>query len=278
LKTKEFPDMKRFLSLISVFALVFAGLAAADELRLRNGSVVSGSFVGGDTRSVRFIGPDGNVQTYSVGDVESVSFVTTPMASMAPATTTSSASTSTAAPVAPSLSNTAPPEPTITVPAGTVVTVRLIDSIDADVTGAGERFRASIDDPISVDGRIVIPRNADATVQVTRVEQGGTIRGSDEVALKLYDITVDGQAYQLATNYAEVKGDGKGGKTARNAGIGAVGGAILGGILGGGKGAAIGAGAGAGTGVVVAAARGTKLRIPSESRLDFVLRSPLGIK
>ncbi len=270
--------MKRFLSLISVFALVFAGLAAADELRLRNGSVVSGSFVGGDTRSVRFIGPDGNVQTYSVGDVESVSFVTTPMASMAPATTTSSASTSTAAPVAPSLSNTAPPEPTITVPAGTVVTVRLIDSIDADVTGAGERFRASIDDPISVDGRIVIPRNADATVQVTRVEQGGTIRGSDEVALKLYDITVDGQAYQLATNYAEVKGDGKGGKTARNAGIGAVGGAILGGILGGGKGAAIGAGAGAGTGVVVAAARGTKLRIPSESRLDFVLRSPLGIK
>lgn len=267
--------MKRFLSLVSVVGLVFSGLAVADELHLRNGSVVNGSFVGGDTRSVRFIGPDGDVQTYSVGDVESISFVTTPQAQTwqsAPAT-----QASTAAPVAPSLSSTTSSEPTITVPAGTVVTVRLIDSIDADVTGAGERFRASIDDPISVDGRIVIPRNVDATVQVTRVEQGGTIRGSDEVALKLYDITVDGKAYQLATNYAEVKGEGKGGKTGRNAAIGGVGGAIIGGILGGGKGAAIGAGAGAGTGVAVAAARGSKLRIPSESRLDFVLRSPLGL-
>ena len=270
--------MKRFLSLVPVFALVFSGLASADELHLRNGAVISGSFVGGDTRSVRFIGPDGDVLTYSVGDVKSISFVTTPMAPMAPAAPASSASASGAAPVAPSLSNTAPAEPTITVPAGTVVTVRMIDSIDADVTGAGERFRASIDDPVSVDGRIVIPRNADATVQVTRVEQGGTVRGSDEVALKLYDITVDGRAYELATNYAEVKGDGKGGKTARNAGIGAVGGAIIGGIIGGGKGAAIGAGAGAGTGVAVAAARGTKLRIPSESRLDFVLRAPLGLE
>ncbi len=265
--------MKRLLSLVPVFTLLFSGLAAADDLHLRNGSVVSGSFIGGDTRSVRFIGPDGNVQTYSVGDVTSISFVTTPTANMAPA-----APTSAAAPVAQTLNDTTSSEPTITVPAGTVITIRLIDSIDAYVTGAGERFRASIDDPISVDGRIVIPRNADATVQVTRVEQGGTLRGSDEVALKLYDITVDGQAYQLATNYAEVKGDGKGGKTARNAGIGAVGGAILGGILGGGKGAAIGAGAGAGTGVAVAAARGTKLRIPSESRLDFVLRSPVGLE
>lgn len=267
--------MKRFLSLVSVFALVFSGLAAADELHLRNGAVIDGSFVGGDTRSVRFIGPDGDVQTYSVGDVSSISFVSPPQARAWPAASTA---TTAAAPVAPSLSSTTSSEPTITVPAGTVVTVRMIDSIDADVTGAGERFRASVDDPISVDGRIVIPRNADVTVQVTRVEQGGTIRGSDEVALKLYDITVDGQAYQLATNYAEVKGDGKGGKTARNAGIGAVGGAILGGIIGGGKGAAIGAGAGAGTGVAVAAARGTKLRIPSESRLDFVLRSPLGLE
>jgi hypothetical protein len=33
-----------------------------------------------------------------------------------------------------------------------------------------------------------------------------------------------------------------------------------------------------GRGVAVAAARGTKLKIPSESRLDFVLRSPLGLQ
>jgi hypothetical protein len=54
-------------------------------------------------------------------------------------------------------------------------------------------------------------------------------------------------------------------------------GAIIGGIIGGGKGAAIGAGAGAGTGVAVSASRGKKLSIPSESRLDFVLREPLTV-
>jgi hypothetical protein len=264
--------MKRVFCAVSVFGLLLTGMAAADELRLRSGSVITGSFVGGDTRSVRFIGPDGTVKTYSVGDVASIDFVTTE-ATMAPM-----------APTAPSRSSYADDrsaiasQPAVTVPAGTVVTVRMIDSIDADITGAGERFRASIDDPISVDGRIVIPRGADATVQVMRVEQSGTIRGSDEVALKLYDITVNGQAYELATNYAEIKGEGKGGKTGRNAAIGGVGGAIIGGIIGGGKGAAIGAGAGAGTGVAVAAARGTKLKIPSESRLDFVLRSPLGLQ
>ena len=265
--------MKRVFCAVSVFGLLLTGMAAADELRLRSGSVITGSFVGGDTRSVRFIGPDGTVKTYSVGDVASIDFVTAE-ATMAPM-----------APTAPSRSSYAddrsaiPSQPavTATVPAGTVVTVRMIDSIDADITGAGERFRASIDDPISVDGKIVIPRGADATVQVMRVEQSGTVRGSDEVALKLYGITVNGQAYELATNYAEIKGEGKGGKTGRNAAIGGVGGAIIGGIIGGGKGAAIGAGAGAGTGVAVAAARGTKLKIPSESRLDFVLRSPLGL-
>ncbi|MDA1314166.1 MAG: hypothetical protein O2968_12575 [Acidobacteria bacterium] len=275
--------MKRIFCAVSVFGLLLTGTAVADELHLRSGSVITGSFVGGDTRSVRFIGPEGTVRTYSVGDVASIDFVTAPTA-MAP--TAPLAPTAPRAPTAPARSiyaddrsaTASPPAVTATVAAGTVVTVRMIDSIDADVTGAGERFRASIDDPISVDGRIVIPRGADATVQVMRVEQSGTVRGSDEIALKLYGITVNGKPYELATNYAEIQGKGKGGKTGRNAAIGGVGGAILGGILGGGKGAAIGAGAGAGTGVAVAAARGTKLKIPSESRLDFVLRSPLGLQ
>ena len=51
----------------------------------------------------------------------------------------------------------------------------MIDSINSDITGEGERFRASIDDPIVVGGEVVIPRNADATVQVVKVAQSGTL-------------------------------------------------------------------------------------------------------
>jgi hypothetical protein len=154
----------------------------------------------------------------------------------------------------------------------------MIDSIDVDVTGAGERFRASIDDPVVVNGEVVIPRGADATVQITRVEQAGRISGSDEIALKLYDVTINGKSLEIASNYAEVKTKGKGGETAKTTAVTTGIGAALGAIIGGGKGAVIGAGAGAATGVAVSAARGKELRIPSETRLDFELRSPLPIR
>ena len=254
-----------------VTLLSTTALLRADELRLHNGTTVTGSFVGGNTRSVRFIGDDGELRTYSVGDIESIHFLSTASAAVpyAPAPSRARATPARAA---------AAHQHSATIPGGTVITVRLIDSIDADVTGAGERFRASIDDPITIGGQIVIPRGADATVQVVRVEQAGKISGSDEIALKLYDIVVNGKQYELATNYAEVKGKGQGKRTAKTTAITTGVGALLGGIFGGGKGAAIGAGAGAGAGIAVSAARGKNLRIPSESRLDFVLRAPLGIE
>ena len=259
--------------LLLALAAVLTLPAAADTLRLNNGSEHEGTFLGGDARTIRFLDSAGNVRSYSIGDVDGIRF----------------GSAQTSAPVAPQAPR-APKAPTppraaaaptparalgITIPAGMVVTVRLIDSIDSDITGEGERFRASIDDPIVVDNQVVIPRNADATVQVVRVDQAGAVRGADEVSLKLFDITVDGKSYELATNYAEVKSSGKGKSTAKTTAITTGVGAALGAIFGGGKGAAVGAGAGAGAGVAVSASRGRRLRIPSETRLDFVLRAPL---
>ena len=254
----------RLLLIHSVYLLVLASPTLADQLILHNGTVIEGTYVGGDARSVRFIGPDGNVQTYSLGDVSGIGFRTPP---------------TTAAPPVPGAGQRqlAHPPTGVTVPAGTLITVRLIDSIDADLTGVGERFRASIDDPIVVGSQVLVPRYAAATVQVMRVEQSGALKGSDEVALKIYDITVNGRSYHVATNYAELQGEGKGRKTIRNTAVGGVGGAVIGGIFGGKKGAAIGTGVGAGTGLAVSAARGTKLKIPSETRLKFVLRAPLGL-
>ena len=269
--------------------LITAASLAADTLNLRNGQSLHGTFLGGDTRQIQFIGSDGNVKTYSVTDVQSISFMTSaastsvaPSTAVAPTprtgTTTPPSSVATITPASSSASSGASKSmSTATIPAGTVISIRMIDSIDSDVTGVGERFRASVDDPVSMNGEVVIPRNVDATVQVARVEQSGTISGSDEVALKLFNLTVGGRTYELATNYAELKSEGKGASTAKTTAVTTGVGAIIGGIIGGGKGAAIGAGAGAGTGVAVSASRGKKLSIPSESRLDFVLREPLTV-
>ncbi len=260
---------------VSILSLVVIGLMAlplaADTLTLKNGDTVDGTFLGGDTRTIRFLDSSGGVETYSVADVANVSFASGVATAASPAprpvpAPRASRAASARLPRAPS---------GVTIPAGTVVTVRMIDSIDSDITGEGERFRASIDDPLVVDNQVVIPRNADATVRVVRVEQSGRISGSDEISLKLFDITVDGRPYEIATNYAEVKTGGKGKSTAKTTAVTTGIGAALGAILGGGKGAAIGAGVGAGAGVAVSASRGKRLSIPSETRLDFVLRAPL---
>jgi hypothetical protein len=55
-------------------------------------------------------------------------------------------------------------------------------------------------------------------------------------------------------------------------------GAIIGAIAGGGKGAAIGAASGAGAGAAVQAVRGAKVKIPSETRLEFTLKQPLVVQ
>jgi hypothetical protein len=275
--------MKTIRMAVTLGLLLSCSLLTADTLRLKNGVEVSGTYLGGDTRQVKFLGPDGSMKSYNVSDISGIDFTageSAASAAQAPAASTPSYVSAPAAASAPAATRSiaaAPAVEAVTIPAGTTITVRMIDAIDTDVTGAGERFRASIDDPLVIDGKVVVPRNADATVQVMRVEQSGRISGSDEIALKLYNVTINGRPYEIATEYAEVKGEGQGKKTAKTTAVTTGVGAALGAILGGGKGAAIGAGAGAATGVAVSAARGKTLRIPSETRLDFELRAPLPV-
>lgn len=162
----------------------------------------------------------------------------------------------------------------VVIPAGTTMTVRMIDNIDSTKTAPGERFRASIDDPI-VGDRVVIPRGAPCTVQMVQVQE------NKELAIKLYDVTVAGKPYDVAANYAQLQAEGTS-KTKkgvrRSAAIGGLG-AAIGGIAGGGKGAAIGAISGVGLGAVSGAmAKGKTLKVPAETSLAFQLRAPLPLK
>jgi len=155
------------------------------------------------------------------------------------------------------------------VPAGTEIRVRLIDGIDADATAAGERFRASVDDPVIVGNSVVIPRNADATVQVVRAES------RNDISVRLYNVIVDGVAYDIVSEFAQINAPRNGGAyTRRSVGLGALG-AAIGGIAGGGTGAAIGAISGGGIGAATVAARGSRVQLPPETRLSFQLRGPI---
>jgi outer membrane lipoprotein SlyB len=172
----------------------------------------------------------------------------------------------------------APAAVVVQVPAGTTVNVRLTQGIEVDAAETGMTFKARVDDPIMIDGRVIIPREASAVVQAVKVAQSGEFKGSDQISLKLNAVSFGGRVYEVVTEYATVQGKGEGKKTTRKVAGGAGLGAIVGGLAGGGTGAAIGATVGAIGGGAVAASGEEHLKLPAETRLQFKLTSAIRVE
>jgi len=164
----------------------------------------------------------------------------------------------------------------VTVPAGTRILVRMIDSVDSSKQQAGYRFTASLETNLQADDAVVAPRGTTVYGRLANAESAGRMSGGSNLTLELTDIVINGTAHPLLTSTYEVRAEGKGKKTARRI-VGGTGlGALIGGIAGGGTGAAIGAVAGAATGTVASAAtEGKQVSVPTESLLEFRLAAPV---
>ncbi len=172
-----------------------------------------------------------------------------------------------------------PPEPVrVTIPEGTVVTVRTIDSIDSTTSSAGQSFRGSLDAPVVGGDQVVLPKGLNVKLKLVQADSAGKFKGQSILTVSLDSVTYQGKTYTLASTDVQEKGASRGKRSAAVIGGGAVLGALIGGLAGGGKGAAIGAGLGAGGGTAVQAmTKGEQVRIPSETRLDFTLHSPVDV-
>jgi hypothetical protein len=166
----------------------------------------------------------------------------------------------------------------ITVPAGTRILIRMVDSIDSTKQKTGYRFTATLETNLQAEDTVVAPRGTTLYGRLAAASSAGRMSGSSELTLELTDIVIDGTAYPLLTSTYEVKGKGEGGNTAKKVVGGAGLGALIGGLAGGGKGAGIGALAGAGAGTAVSAAKkGQQLQIPSETLLEFRIQQPVSL-
>lgn len=262
---------------VSTVLLAMAALCAADTLTLRSGQVVRGEYLGGDARHVRMAVGD-RVETYSVEEVSALSFgsgqrlssdgdsrdnAMQPAPPGQPAAAQSQTAQATAAASG------------VVIPIGTSITVRMIDPVNSEQSRLGETFRASVDEPVMVDGQVVVPRGADALTKLVEDQQSGKIAGKTVLTLVLQQVLVNGRMVDLTSGDVTQASGSRGARSAKVIGGTAALGAIIGALAGGGKGAAIGAGSGAavGTGVEVLT-KGQTVKIPSETRLTFTLQQP----
>ena len=171
-----------------------------------------------------------------------------------------------------------PPKPLI-VPAETVISVTLDQPVGSKISTPGSAFSATVSAPISVDGRLAIPKGARAAGVVKDAKPAGRFKGGAVLALTLTSVSVKNETYDIQTTAPTETSTGKGKRTAVLAGGGAGGGALIGGLAGGGKGALIGGLIGAAAGTGGAGLTGNRdLTLPAETLLNFKLVQSIQIK
>ncbi len=168
----------------------------------------------------------------------------------------------------------------VSVPAGTVLTIRINQHISVKTSRAGDRFDGEVDQPVAgANNQVVIPRGAPVGGVVAEAHRRGHFKGASILELRLTSLTLNGNRYRLDTaDYTRTK-KGKGKRSAAFIGGGAGLGMLVGGVATGGVGLLVGGLAGGGAGAAVGGLTGNRdIEIPAESIVRFRLADDLVVQ
>lgn len=168
---------------------------------------------------------------------------------------------------------------TVTIQSGTVLAVRIGETISSTRNQAGDGFLATLERPLIIDGFVIAERGARVEGRVVEAEQAGKVKGLAHLGIELVRLsTSDGQHIRIRTDPFKKDAASGAGTDLAKIGAGAAIGAAIGAIAGGGKGAAIGAGVGGAAGTAdVLLTRGKQVEIPVETHLSFRIQEPITI-
>lgn len=171
------------------------------------------------------------------------------------------------------------PATTVTVPAGTPLTVRLQASVSSATAASGEEFDAVLDEPLVIDGKTIADRGARVVGRVVAARESGRLHNSGYLRLTLASVNVNGKLVPVQTSSIALSGGAHKNRNLAMIGGGTGAGALIGGLAGGGKGALIGTMVGAGAGTGTAYATGKKdVALSAEHRLMFRLLQPINLR
>ncbi len=175
-----------------------------------------------------------------------------------------------------------PPQPvvkTVTLPAGTIIPVRITEELSSKSAQPNDAFHGSVAGNVEFLGVVAIPEGSSVIGRVVDAKDAAHFKGSALLSLELMEVRVRGEKMTLVTDSYTKEGEGRGKNTLAKSGGGAAFGSIIGAIAGGGKGAVVGglAGGAAGTGVN-AVTRGQQVVIPSETLIEFRLETDMTFK
>jgi hypothetical protein len=98
------------------------------------------------------------------------------------------------APAAPS------PEPGFfTLEAGVAVPVRLQQTLDTRRNRPGDRFTATLDEPLVSGDHVVVPKGTPLSGHITATKPSGRFKGRAVMALTLDSFQLNGQTYQMSS-------------------------------------------------------------------------------
>jgi hypothetical protein len=275
--------MKSLVALGLAAVLTAAVAAQASTLKLKDGRQFQGTYLGGTAQQVQFM-IDGQVRVFNTSQVYEIDFATPAQAPEAAQPPAPQAPPPATAPYPPQdqpsdQGNYQGLTQTVTVPQGTAIMIRMIDSLDSSVNRPGDIFHASLENDLKIGDVLVAKKDADIYGKLIQVKSAGRATGKSDLSLELTGIrTINGGIQPIVTGQYEEAGKSRTKQTVEHSVIGAAIGAVIGGVAGGGGGAAKGAGIGGAVGAgATLITHGQQIKIPSETLLNFQLAQPFMI-
>src|SRR5580693_2467273 len=166
---------------------------------------------------------------------------------------------------------------TITLPAGTWITVRVNEPLSSDRNQTGDTFTGTLLEPIIANGLVIAHRGETVTGMVTEAQKAGRVSGVSHLKLELTGIQLaDGRQIQVKTKLIDRKGNTSYGRDAFAIGATTAAGAAIGAGVNGGVGAGVGAAAGLVVSTIgVLFTRGRATVVGPETPMTFAMETPL---